>query len=103
MIIKTARMNDLLDWYENLLTKKQRDIMHYYYQQDLSLREIADELNISHNAVYDTITRASKRLEEVERQVGALAMYQQLQRLLVELKSKNIEEIDELIEKLDKL
>ena len=96
-------MNDLLDWYENLLTKKQRDIMHYYYQQDLSLREIADELNISHNAVYDTITRASKRLEEVERQVGALAMYQQLQRLLVELKSKNIEEIDELIEKLDKL
>lgn len=103
MIIKTARMNDLLDWYENLLTKKQRDIMHYYYQQDLSLREIADELNISHNAVYDTITRASKRLEEVERQVGALEMYQQLQRLLVELKSKNIEEIDELIEKLDKL
>ncbi len=96
-------MNDLLDWYENLLTKKQRDIMHYYYQQDLSLREIADELNISHNAVYDTITRASKRLEEVERQVGALEMYQQLQRLLVELKSKNIEEIDELIEKLDKL
>ena len=96
-------MNDLLDWYENLLTKKQRDIMHYYYQQDLSLREIADELNISHNAVYDTITRASKRLEEVEKKVGALAMYQQLQRLLVELKSKNIEEIDELIEKLDKL
>jgi|SRR5690554_3416918 len=103
MITKTRRMNDLLDWYEDLLTQKQKEIMHLYYQQDLSLREIADELSISHNAVFDSISRASKRLEEFEKHVQALDLYQHLQTLIIKLKEKDIEEIKDIVNEMEKL
>lgn len=103
MITKTRRMNDLLDWYEDLLTKKQKDVMHLYYQQDLSLREIADELDVSHNAIYDTVSRASKRLEEIEQHVQALDLYQKMQALIIKLKEKDIQEINDIVEEMDKL
>lgn len=103
MITKTRRMNDLLDWYEDLLTKKQKDVMHLYYQQDLSLREIADELDVSHNAIYDTVLRASKRLEEIEQHVQALHLYQNIQALIIKLKEKNIQEINDIVEEMEKL
>ncbi len=96
-------MNDLLDWYEDLLTKKQKDVMHLYYQQDLSLREIADELDVSHNAIYDTVSRASKRLEEIEQHVQALDLYQKMQALIIKLKEKDIQEINDIVEEMDKL
>lgn len=103
MITKTRRMNDLLDWYEDLLTKKQKDVMHLYYQQDLSLREIADELDVSHNAIYDTVSRASKRLEEIEQHVQALDLYQNIQALIIRLKEKDIQEINDIVEEMEKL
>lgn len=103
MITKTRRMNDLLDWYEDLLTKKQKDVMHLYYQQDLSLREIADELDVSHNAIYDTVSRASKRLEEIEQHVRALDLYQNIQALIIRLKEKDIQEINDIVEEMEKL
>lgn len=103
MITKTRRMNDLLDWYENLLTPKQKAVMHLYYQQDYSLREIAQELEVSHNAIYDIIMRASNRLEAIEAQVKVLALYQKLQTQIEALKAKDIDAIQEIIAELEKL
>ncbi len=103
MITKTRRMNDLLDWYENLLTTKQKAVMHLYYQQDYSLREIAQELEVSHNAIYDIIMRASNRLEAIEAQVKVLALYQKLQTQIEALKAKDIDAIQEIIAELEKL
>lgn len=101
MITKTQRMNELLDWYEDLLTANQKQVMHFYYQQDLSLREIAEELNVSHNAIYDTIVRATKQLELFESKVKAVAYYNLIQQEIVELKKKNIEEIRSNIEAIE--
>lgn len=63
---KTNRMNALFDFYGALLTKKQKEYMQLYYGDDFSLGEIADEFNVSRQAIYDNIKRTEKILVEYE-------------------------------------
>ncbi|MBS3972537.1 MAG: hypothetical protein KGZ84_05960 [Erysipelotrichia bacterium] len=102
MIEKSEKINLYLDWYESLLTKKQLEIMVYYYQEDLSYREIGELLNISHTAVYDTVTKATNRLIELEKQLKAVETERKLQNLISELKPLNNPEIDTIIKKIMK-
>lgn len=67
-------MNDLLDCYGTLLTPRQYQIASYYYQEDLSISEIAQELEISRTAVHKTIHTVQKQLEKFEQNIHALAM-----------------------------
>lgn len=73
---KACRMTMLFDFYGNLLTQKQREVMHLYYEQDLSLAEIAENLGTSRQAVYDTLKRSEKALEKFEEKLGLLENYQ---------------------------
>lgn len=63
---KTNRMNVLLDFYGTLLTGKQQSILTSYFHEDFSLGEIAAELEISRQAVFEHIKRAEQSLEEYE-------------------------------------
>ena len=56
----------LLDYYGGLLTPKQRDLVDLYYNEDLSLGEIAEEENITRQAVRDSIKRGEQALTEFE-------------------------------------
>ena len=65
-IEKTKRVNDLIDLYGNLLTSNQLNILELYYMEDLSLKEIAEDLNVSRNAVHDSLKRSVMILEDYE-------------------------------------
>ena len=56
-IEKTNRINALFEFYEPLLTKKQMNYIALYYRDDFSLGEIAENYEVSRQAVYDNIKR----------------------------------------------
>ena len=58
--------NILYGYYNSLLTSKQQEMFTSYYEEDFSLSEIAEELNISRNAVWDTLKKVIDKLEEYE-------------------------------------
>jgi len=82
---KTNRINMLFDFYEPLLTDKQRMFLKYYFHDDYSLGEIASEFSISRQAVYEHIKRAEEMLENYEGRLGLLARHERLTSLLEEL------------------
>lgn len=103
---KTTRMNFLFDFYQSLLTDKQRSYMHLYYLDDHSLGEIADEYEISRQAVYDNIRRTDAMLEEYEDKLRLLEKFQQRKIVMEQLQQViqtnpvNQEVAMELIEQL---
>lgn len=82
----------LLDLYGALLTDKQRDIMVMYYNDDLSLSEIAELNETSRQAIYDLIKRCHKQLLSYEKRLTLLEN---------SLKAAKMKE--EIIYQLDKL
>lgn len=60
------RITLLYDFYGELLTDKQKNIFELYYQNDLSLAEIAEQLQISRQGVYDTLKRSENILSQYE-------------------------------------
>ena len=85
LLEKTTRMNFLFDFYQALLTDKQRSYMELYYLDDHSLGEIAESYNISRQAVYDNIRRTEAMLEEYEEKLNLFEKFQQRQQVLGEL------------------
>ncbi len=72
MIEKKIMLGNLNAFYGQLLTKKQQEILSLYCIHDLSLGEIAENLNISRQAVYDTINRSEKLLVNYENKLKLL-------------------------------
>ncbi|QKS71465.1 putative DNA-binding protein [Paenalkalicoccus suaedae] len=93
MIEKTVRMNYLFDFYQSLLTDKQRHYMDMYYLDDWSLGEIAEHYNVSRQAIYDNIRRTEAMLEEYEAKLALFSKYDERKKLMESLKEL-IEEED---------
>ncbi len=68
-------MSMLYDFYGELLTDRQKDIMQYYYGDDYSLAEIASETGTSRQAVYDTVRKAEKSLRSYEEKLGLVSRF----------------------------
>lgn len=84
---KTNRMNMLFDFYEPLLTDKQRTFLMQYFIEDFTLGEIAAEVGISRQAVYEHIKRAENVLENYEAKLGLLSRHQALRSAMDELEA----------------
>jgi len=75
-MVKDLSVATLLDTYGNMLTTRQRDVVGYYYCDDLSLAEIAENEGITRQAVRDLIRRAVNQLTEMEQKLGFAAKMQ---------------------------
>ena len=100
---KFEYINELLPFYEELLTDRQREIVQYYYYEDLSLSEISEILKISRNAVYDTLKKVEKSLEEYESKLRLSADYQQRMALYQKLKNSTDAEVNKIADELIKM
>ena len=85
---KNLDMILLLDFYGDMLTEKQRDFISFYYNDDLSLAEIAENAGITRQGVRDAIKRAESLLVEMEERVGFVARFEQFKAGLSEISAK---------------
>lgn len=65
----------LFDFYGDMLTEKQRQIFDYYYNEDLSLAEIAEIAGISRQGVRDSVVRSEVALRAMEEKTGLVARF----------------------------
>lgn len=100
---KTQRVNLLMDCYEELLTTKQQEYLRLYYEEDLSLAEIADELDVSRNAVFDNLKRAVGLLENYEKKLHLLDKHQQRLQLIQRIEDEQTVSRESLNDYLDML
>lgn len=70
-----VELNYLLDFYGPLLTEHRREVMQMYCEEDLSLAEIADQLQITRQGVSDAVNKAKKQLSDYESKLGLVARY----------------------------
>ncbi|MBQ3225710.1 MAG: YlxM family DNA-binding protein [Clostridia bacterium] len=68
----------LYDFYGDMLTDKQKEAIELYYNEDLSLAEIAEPLGISRQGVRDNIKRGEKQLMELEEKLGLVKRFMQI-------------------------
>jgi uncharacterized protein len=107
MLEKTNRMNYLYDFYQALLTPKQSSYMALYYLDDYSLGEIAEEYDVSRQAVYDNIKRTEAMLEEYEEKLLLFEKFQKKCELISKMKELvgnddlNLNDMIAELEKLD--
>lgn len=76
---KNMEISLLLDFYGDMLTEKQRSVIEYYYNDDLSLSEIADNEGITRQGVRDSIKRAEIQLLEMEERLGLARRFREMQ------------------------
>lgn len=73
------RMAMLFDFYGDLLTERQREFYDLYYNEDLSLAEIAENYGISRQGVRDVIVRAEAAMSEIEEKTHIIRRFHQSQ------------------------
>ena len=82
---KNLDITILLDFYGDMLTPKQREFLDYYYNEDLSLSEIATNVGITRQGVRDAIKRAEAQLMEMEDRLGLVKRFKDMQTGLEEM------------------
>ncbi len=70
MFEKNLEIGYLLDFYGDVLPERRRDIMDLYYNDDLSLAEIAEQMGITRQAVRDSIKKTETELFFYEEKLG---------------------------------
>ncbi|NKO49782.1 putative DNA-binding protein [Staphylococcus aureus] len=104
-LVKTLRMNYLFDFYQSLLTNKQRNYLELFYLEDYSLSEIANTFNVSRQAVYDNIRRTGDLVEDYEKKLELYQKFEQRREIYDEMKQhlSNPEQIQRYIQQLEDL
>lgn len=70
MFEKNLKIAYLLDFYGSVLTERKRDVLDMYYNEDLSLAEIAEQIGISRQGVRELIKKSEEELIFLENGLG---------------------------------
>ena len=92
---QTYRMTMLYDFYGDLLTDRQKEFYDLYYNEDLSLSEIAENYDISRQGVRDVIVRAEAAMTEIEDKTHLIRRFHQMR--------KQFKEIEAVAQRLQRL
>lgn len=91
------RLNILFDYYGDLLTEKQQEIFKDYYFDNLTMQEIADNNEVSKNAVHKTLNTIISKLEYYEEKLKLYDKSLKIRDLISELDETTKEKINDLI------
>lgn len=92
---KTVYMSLLLDYYGELLTEKQKEYCDLYYNENLSLSEIAENDGITRQGVRDSLVRAEAAMQEAEKKLRLMEQ--------AEARSRKLAEADRLLAEIARL
>lgn len=84
---KDLSISVLYDFYGELLTEKQQEVIELYYNEDLSLAEIASHSGITRQGVRDSIKRGECQLLEFEKQLGLARRFLEIESLLQQIRN----------------
>ena len=87
----------LFDYYGELLTDRQQEIFKDYYFDNLTMQEIADNNDISKNAVHKTLNAINNKLRYYEEKLELYKKSKKIKELIVDLDQYKKEQINELI------
>ena len=95
-VAKDLSISVLYDFYGELLTEKQQEVIELYYNEDLSLAEIASHSGITRQGVRDSIKRGECQLLEFEKQLGLAKRFLEIESLLQQIRdiSGEIEQLN---------
>lgn len=93
MFEKMIEISMLYDFYGQLLTEKQRELLKLHHEDNYSLSEIAAEYGISRQGVHDAVKKAEKALHEYESKLGLISKFTAAEKAVKNADS----EIDRLI------
>jgi len=85
MYEKDLSVSLLMDFYGEVLTEKQREVINLYYDEDLSLAEIAEEAKITRQGVRDSIKRGEATLRDMEEKLGLADRFSKQKAMLAKI------------------
>lgn len=104
---EVLRISLMLDFYGTLMTRRQYQVMDDYYNNDYSLSEISDNLDISRQGVYDIIKKGRALLDRFEKKLGLvdrhLKMKKEILKIIEELDSTSFSDMRNKMQQLLKL
>ena len=104
---KKVELAWLTAFYGGLLTEKQREVLAMHCEEDMSLGEIAQGAGISRQGVHDMLTRAARRLFEMEEKLGMASRFRRMEEVLEKcrdcLRSGHYDEAESVIDALIRL
>lgn len=100
---KKEYLNQLFDFYESLLTEKQRLYFEYYYIEDYSLQEISELYKVSRNAIFDHLKKVEQHLLDFEKKLKLLTLKNQRLALIEKIKTSGDLTLLDALRKLDEI
>ena len=106
-MLKNVKIGLLNDYYGGLLTEYQTRILSSYYDEDLSLKEIAEEEGVSRQAVADVIKRSSEKLVEYEEKLGLVKkisnLSERLEQVIVSVDTETAQKLKKILNEIKEI